>query len=93
MPWKEPSDLLRAQNLLAWPQPEGFKSGTVELQATGLRATSSYITGAVRSWSLRLSMVAMIGHAGAVEAFSACAMIRSIAEMFAVHLHALSDHA
>ena len=82
MPWKEPPDFLRAQNLLAWPQPEGFKSGTVELQATGLRATSSYITGAVRSWS----------HAGAVEAFSACAMIRSIAEMFAVHLHALSDH-
>jgi hypothetical protein len=43
--------------------------------------------------SLRLSMVAMFGHAGAVEALVAAGVPRVIAHVFVVHLHALSDHA
>jgi hypothetical protein len=45
------------------------------------------------SRSLRLSMVAMFGHADAVEALVAAGVPRVIAHVFVVHLHALSDHA
>jgi hypothetical protein len=40
-----------------------------------------------------LSMVATVGHAGAIQAFVPAGMKRHIAGVFAVHYHALSDHA
>jgi hypothetical protein len=38
-------------------------------------------------------MVAMVGHAGAVQVFVPAGMKWHIADVFAVHCHALSDHA
>jgi hypothetical protein len=38
-------------------------------------------------------MVATIGHASVVQSFAAAGMKRHVATVFAVHVHAFSDHA
>ena len=40
-----------------------------------------------------LSMVATVGHAGVIQSFVAARMKRHVATVFAVHVHAFSDHA
>jgi hypothetical protein len=40
-----------------------------------------------------LSMVATVGHASVVQSFVAARMKRHVATVFAVHVHAFSDHA